>query len=526
MASGIWHLACQTYALNLIDSHSGQKQAPQLFSSPKSFRVAKSTPSSDIFSAKLSPISKWLSKPPLLFKSPLLSKSALVLASLLLLSYTQSVQALTAQTSRVIEGSAPYLTFDGGRIKAFDIDTLLAIKLPDGRVITRSTNRSTNTNPIRLVNGSTFNDIHMVVPSSQSSISINDLVTQGHWGDDDGDGQGIGGVTATGRIYVSITDKDNHTVSRDDTLSKCNSPYEIRLNNSSGTLTTQYGVPRSSSFSSSGVNYYISTSAGICSVRPSTYTDTTNLPTVWSNGFFVQSTNPSFYGRNFPTTGADGLYFDLNISGINESQLTWSVITTGDITATVSRVNSSTRVTLNGPTADYTKIWSSNPGPIRRPSLPQTFELVGRDGNGNEVKYGFVLKRWFVGRGSYDKPYNDQLAWCRSLGYYLASISDLTNAMCGPYSYFPCVSGINGINGAVPWSNGNYYQRRIGAGLLSEWGRLGSYESAKFMSAINPWHWTSDEFNGAHFYVDSDKGEVRKDYSPRGRDNLAICVAP
>ncbi|MWN32971.1 MULTISPECIES: hypothetical protein, partial [unclassified Gilliamella] len=93
---------CQTYALNFIDSHSGQNRAPQLFSSPKSFCVAKSTPSSRsllamssagsstassvtssaIFSAKLPPISKWLSKP------PLLSKSALVLAPLLLLSYT------------------------------------------------------------------------------------------------------------------------------------------------------------------------------------------------------------------------------------------------------------------------------------------------------------------------------------------------------------------------------------------------------------------------------------------------------
>ncbi|MWP30432.1 hypothetical protein, partial [Gilliamella sp. Pra-s54] len=77
--------------------HSGQNRAPQLFLSSKSFRVAKSTPSSRsvlamssessstassvtssaIFSAKLSPISKWLLKPPLLFKPSLLSKSAL-----------------------------------------------------------------------------------------------------------------------------------------------------------------------------------------------------------------------------------------------------------------------------------------------------------------------------------------------------------------------------------------------------------------------------------------------------------------
>ncbi|MWN32977.1 MULTISPECIES: hypothetical protein, partial [unclassified Gilliamella] len=74
---------------------------------PKSFRVAKSTPSSVIFSAKLSPISKWLFKPPLLFKPSLLSKSALFFAPLLLLSYTQDTEALSVYTSRAIEGSAP-----------------------------------------------------------------------------------------------------------------------------------------------------------------------------------------------------------------------------------------------------------------------------------------------------------------------------------------------------------------------------------------------------------------------------------
>ncbi|MWN32974.1 MULTISPECIES: hypothetical protein, partial [unclassified Gilliamella] len=88
---------------NLIDSHSGQNRAPQLFSSPKSFRVAKSTSSS----RSLPPISKWLFKPPLLFKPSLLSKSALFLAPLLLLSYTQDTEALSVYTSRAIEGSAP-----------------------------------------------------------------------------------------------------------------------------------------------------------------------------------------------------------------------------------------------------------------------------------------------------------------------------------------------------------------------------------------------------------------------------------
>ncbi|MWN06046.1 hypothetical protein, partial [Gilliamella sp. Pas-s95] len=112
MASGIWHLACQTYAQNLFQFHRSLKQTQFLFSSAKSFRVAKWTPSSRFFqemfsagtsttsSAKLSPISKWLLRPPLLFKPPLLfrpsllSKSALFFV-VLLLSYSQGSVALT-----------------------------------------------------------------------------------------------------------------------------------------------------------------------------------------------------------------------------------------------------------------------------------------------------------------------------------------------------------------------------------------------------------------------------------------------
>ncbi|WP_218056463.1 hypothetical protein, partial [Gilliamella sp. Gris1-4] len=102
----------------------------------------------------------------------MLSKSALFFTPLLLLSYTQDTEALTVNTANTIHGSAPYLTFDGGRTKATDTDTFLAIELPDGRRITQSTNTSSVTNPIMLPSGNyTFNDIHTVLPSGTTSIS-------------------------------------------------------------------------------------------------------------------------------------------------------------------------------------------------------------------------------------------------------------------------------------------------------------------------------------------------------------------
>ncbi|MCX8684234.1 hypothetical protein J3U09_10920, partial [Gilliamella sp. B2889] len=50
--------------------------------------------------------------------------------------------ALTSKTSNVIQGSAPYLTFDGGRTRVVDVNGLLGITLSDGTKYTPSTNIS------------------------------------------------------------------------------------------------------------------------------------------------------------------------------------------------------------------------------------------------------------------------------------------------------------------------------------------------------------------------------------------------
>ncbi|MCO6552908.1 MAG: hypothetical protein J6563_08045, partial [Gilliamella sp.] len=258
----------------------------------------------------------------------------------------------------------------------------------------------------------------------------------------------------------------------------------------------------------------------------------------------VQSTSPSSYDRNFPTTGSDGLYFDLDIGGIDASQLRWTVNTIGSIRATVSwrrpltgtftspdgrtvqadmwitdKSKNVTRVTLNGPRASRTQISSSNPTPLTPPSLPQTFELVGSDRSGNEVRYGFKLKQWFVNRGDKGDYLSNQTAWCDSLGYRMPKVSDLTNAKCGvDNSNFPCV---NSINGATPSSSGNYYMRYIGAGFFTEWGYMDDYDDADF---VNYYYWTSDTSVSNEFSVGSDDGDVihlnvyRRDY--------VVCTTP
>ncbi|MCO6536553.1 MAG: hypothetical protein J6567_01160 [Gilliamella sp.] len=522
------HQHWQTYALNLLNNPIRRVFTRNSFISSK---------------LSLELLSKLFTK--------LFSKIPLALVPLLLLPYSLESQVLSATTFNYIQGTAPYLTFDGGVTKMTKTEDLLGIKLSDGRTFTSQNNSSSPTAPIKLPNvGDTFADVEMIVPPSSDSININDLVTQGKWRDDDGDGQGAGGVTALGSISLAITDKDGNTINRSDALDICNAPYKVTLSSTGGNLATQYGVPRSSTFSKETEDYYINPNLPpkICSVRPNLdrgIGQHAGLASIWNpaKGFLVQSTNPSSYGLNFPTTGADGLYFDLDIAGVDASQLSWTVTTRGDITATVSWVRprsgsfidpwgstvqydnwirdkskNVTRVTLNGPEAR--SLWSnSNPSQITVPSLPQTFELVGSDRSGNGVRYGFVLKQWFVNRGAQRTSVSNQTTWCNSLGYRLSRVSDLTNAKCDVNSSrFPC---INNIDGAMPSSGTFYYRRHVGAGFFTEWGNMNSYADTGFISNN---YWTSDATSIRNFHVLSTSGGV--DGNGNSYSFSAACTTP
>ncbi|OCG60024.1 hypothetical protein A9G37_04315 [Gilliamella sp. GillExp13] len=243
---------------------------------------------------------------------------------------------------------------------------------------------------------------------------------------------------------------------------------------------------------------------------------------IWNlkKGFLVQSINPELYDLNFPTTGADGLYFDLLISGVDINELKWEPVTHEGITATVTNVDAHewlipyedrgvvARVTLTGPEASNQ--WDNpHSNPIAKPQLPQTFELVGRDINtGDEVvKYGFVLKQWFVNRGMKSGIYSDLLAWCNSLGYRMPRVRDLTN------------SNYNNL-GATPSSSGDHYKRHIGAGFFTEWGGM-YYRGSEFVGAD---YWTSDATGSRQFYVSSPGGVVNS-YRP-GNTRFGVCTAP
>ncbi|OTQ74213.1 hypothetical protein, partial [Gilliamella apis] len=443
----------------------------------------------------------------------------------------------------IIYGSAPYLTFDGGRTRVTNTEALLGISLSDGRTFTPTTNNSSD-NPIVLpVAGQSFNDIGMLVPTDTNSIALSSLIgtPYNYWRDDDGDGQGVNGVTATGRLRLSIVDKNNQAVTRSEVLTICKAPYKLTLSNTEGRLTTRYGVPNESRFNTGNATYYINPKAApaICYARP--FLGYSNYPSAWEGlsaavwdrekGFLPQSVTPSSYGSNFPTTGANNLYFDLDIGGSNQA-LSWAPVSHGGITATMTdSTSTSVKVTLTGPAVTDPNQWQSdNPVGIARPSLPQIFELVGRDSSGNAVvKYGFELKQWFVNRGTYDGNNLSMSSWCNKIRYRLTKIRDLTNASClwGPG---PCQGAVI----ATPASPDRYFRRHIGAGFFAEWGRMGDYTGTNFPPSITVrfYYWTQDRSGSSQkfFIVSPECGVIG--YSDRNNSNnyeyryIGLCVYP
>ncbi|MCX8585623.1 MULTISPECIES: hypothetical protein [unclassified Gilliamella] len=428
-----------------------------------------------------------------------------------------SSHALTVKTSNVIQGNAPYLTFDGGRTRAVDANGLLGITLSNGANYTPSNNSSSTTPIVLPVTGQSFADIGMLVPTNTTSVDLSSLIgpPYNYWGDDDGDSD----VTATGSLSLSIVDKSGQTVSRSTVPEICKAPYRVTLSSTDGTLSTRYGFPNRSGFSPNSVTYYVNPKAVtvVCFSRPNLTYGTGQYAgpaSMWDprNGFTPQSTDPSLYGRNFPTTGANGLYFDLLIIGSSQP-LSWSPVSLGGITVTMSNSTAtSVRVTLTGPFATTSQHSSSTPDRISTPSLPQTFELVGRDNNGTPiVKYGFTLKQWFVNRGSVEKNYSNTLSWCNSLGYRMPRVKDLTNAV---------LTGSPAISGATPSSPANYYMRHIGSGFFTEWGALHSYLGVGFNYG---WYWTSDPNGGSNqFIVSTSSGSMGWDY----HDSYGLCSHP
>ncbi|MWP46126.1 hypothetical protein [Gilliamella sp. Pas-s27] len=468
-----------------------------------------------------------------------LSKSPWYIAPLLLLPYSLSSQALSAQTSRVIQGTAPYLTFDGGTTKAMSVEGLLGIKLPHGSYIPSGVNSvlypnatvdtSSINNPIEMPNATdSFADIQTMVPvASYPEILLTNLVNPpyNYGRDDDGDGD----INATGNLIIKWQDKNGKDITGDvkanpsRQLNICDAPYKLTLTATEAELWTAYGVPRKNRFSGASHSYYIKPHIDIpsvCYAQPKLANGTGEYAgpkEQWDQdyGFKVQSLSDA--SKNFPTTGANNLYFKLILTGMTARQMiaingnmVQPVLGTGIKLSLTAENKNTVRVTLKGPTKDS----------INKTFNPAKFELY-RDTAGN-LLYQFKIDRWFIVKpGDTGQNYDNAVSFCENLSspqtYFVPAAQDYTNA-----------NG-SGWNFGVP-GQGNTYQRRISyrstsrwvGGLFNEWGIIYNYRDAGWDSGD---YWVTDvSKEGRRYNVFALFGDVDVEFWKRNTDRVA-CVA-
>jgi hypothetical protein len=396
-------------------------------------------------------------------------------------------------TTNIIQGSAPYLTFDGGQTQSWDTDRFLNIELPDGKVLTPKNNPSSIANPISLPrDGIKLSDIKTLIPSGQNAISMTDLLNNnGFWADKDGDGD----ITATGNLTITGRDANGTEMGLDDTFQDCYAPYSITMQSDYSILSTAYGEPKSTRIGANRATYYLNPPKGACtySVKPNLYLSNSHKgnwsgsnysgpPSEWDDakGFKRQDLNNP--ASNFPTTGMNGLLFEMDMVDSLGSEMAFDKSpSTSGIDLNITGNGSIAKIRLVGPKDGDNATEAAT-------AVPTTFILYSDSAKTNKV-YSFTIQKWFIARKDYAgvSQYADAKQYCEQLGYQVPIVNQLTNANSRYWN--------QGLAG-----QGNNYQRRIGGGLLAEWGDMHDYQYPGSNMENYAVYWTQNTYQAERLY--------------------------
>ena len=483
--------------------------------------------------------------------------------SLLALTVKSSV-AITTQTIGLINGTAPYLTFDEGATILYTTEKFLNIKLSDDSEILSTKDESSEANPIVLSGSSnTFASIKTSVPLSTEgnedypSITLGSLITgsNNYWGDDDGDNE----VTTAGTVNVKWQTVDGIDVTKvvknnpSKQFDGCDSPYKLTLTVVDGSLSTKYGIPSKTDFTDKSHSYYITQNSSqpkVYYAQPNISIDSSTSDNetrdrwvngtplkdldgpdwVASKGFVPQNINNPI--KNFPTTGSNNLRFYLLLDGISPSDVVAAngETVSSEIGGNVKLALSSTKTPGWGNTSKRVALQIVLQGPSKNSNdksfTPMTFKLYSDKAKSN-LLYSFRLERWFISLGA--RTYMRQSRaeeLCKEMNYRLPYVSDFTNT-----SY---KSGNNRVNwsGGIPNRNINNYRRQLSykdendkwiGGLLNEWGKVwsstGNYPNSDWpLQHSDDWFWTSDR----NYTIDAGEGAI----DPSSSSYQGACVYP
>ncbi|MDF7671292.1 hypothetical protein PT276_08845 [Orbaceae bacterium ESL0721] len=419
------------------------------------------------------------------------------LFSIVLLPLTSEAAISSALTAATIQGNSPYVSFDNGITKAADLTPLLTLKLSDGTLLTKENNYTSANNPIELPElGQTLADVEMLLPLAHNSIDINTILNQNSYlYDDDGDSE----FNTIGTLNLNVTDTKGESIKdRYAILDSCKAPYKVTLSSSASKLSSAYGDPQSTQYAAQSESFYIKPKKGNAIATyalpnlaysgsfPNGSYNVDGPASEWSNqlGFRLQDVcNPS---ANFPTTGTAGVNFQLTISN-PEGAVTYSKEpSSSGLDLTITNINSnSVKVMLTGPRKGADPATADT-------AVPTTFTIR----SGFTPIYTFKIDKWFIMGPANTNGYdNNKCSSAFGSNYHNVRIVELTNANGSGWS--------GGLAG-----QGTNYQRRIGGGLLGEWGQF--IWTTNYQTDFNyQTYWTSDKVDdNSQFTVNFYQGRV------------------
>ncbi|QIQ20471.1 hypothetical protein [Zophobihabitans entericus] len=451
--------------------------------------------------------------------------------------------ALSATTANSIVGNAPRINF------AHETDIINGADAPFFNMQYKSTLIDTRSNPqywfdlalkkedpTAMTPASFLNDVSNVVSTYVSLSPV----------DSDGDRNFVFSVENTkGTIYnynggslIPLTEEQMNL--RFSQLIAANIQTYLKLE-SVVKLTTQYGTPN--------VRYYPDASIGV----PQTpmrrvLLNFSNLGVLGATGALVINSsgagNDANWGstsgfipttdlsKSFPTTGFNGAFMKLNITGFNalNPDLNWQVIKTpssSNINATVSVQDSKTViVSFTGPSSGDTN--GLGPVPFNG---PVTFEVKD---SLNALSYKFQITKWFIPKSfGVATPIATALNYCDTMsGYRSVTRAELTNtAHANPITY-PAYDPITGANnGTNPIPDSVAAGHAIGP-LFSEWGYPSSYGGDKYYPAsdfagkVYEGYLTNERYSDAFYYRVNYSGSIDRGSSiPTTTVKNIVCVS-
>lgn len=404
-----------------------------------------------------------------------LSLVTVILAVLPLSSHA----AISATTSKSIQGTAPYFVLNGTALNT--TDDLLGFYYKDAEGNTQFVDGSSKNTTIIVSPTMKIDELVALVDIDGMDHSLNNIVqTAGAKitiEDNDGDAT-VGHISANGSLRATLKRNDTIVQPTNGTLSldPCEGVYtlEIASTADNGMMylqsRTTYGAPNYREYSANTVLYTLAIQQPyICYAQPNlaykmprdTSTDEWDI----AKGFIPlsteshQTTNNNML--NFPTTGFNYAYFNLTLAGATAQQV---IKSTADSRGEVRVPNSEVYLQLEPDTTreNVLKVILRGPSytsPAKDAHKKTTFDLRV----GNNSVYSFVISKWFI---AIPDTYNNV--------EHLSELQELCAAYGGDTGHFRVPSPTDFTNAIINFetltSNTGY--RAVGGGLFKEWGRV------------------------------------------------------